>query len=77
MNTSTAQVERATDSGSLPDLLMKTAVDESWVLRGTGRTETQKQDGNMRGHKGPDGNNWSHYCYLFLLPSGPSLPVLP
>lgn len=27
------QVERATDSGSLPDLLMKTAVDESWVLQ--------------------------------------------
>ena len=24
-------MERATDSGSLADLLMKTAVDESWV----------------------------------------------
>ena len=63
MNAS-AQVERATDSGSLPDLLMKTAVDESWVLRGNGRAETQNQDGNMRGDKSP-GKNWNCYLYFY------------
>eukprot|EP00434_Breviolum_minutum_P013488 symbB.v1.2.011891.t1/scaffold806.1/size231046/18 len=28
------EVERASDTGRLPDLLMQTAVDDSWVLQG-------------------------------------------
>lgn len=44
-----SQVEHATDSGALPDLLMKTAVDESWVRR-EGELRSQPFVLNMASH---------------------------